>query len=81
MPHRPVDLPSVLASLPRDHLVVLRGAMAGFGTGELATLAGVPAEAVVPLLRLATAKLATVLAEAADGGAPDDPAASASRQA
>jgi DNA-directed RNA polymerase specialized sigma24 family protein len=64
----PVDLAAVLASLPRDHLVVLRGAMAGFDAAELAVLADVPVEAVMPLLRLATAKLATALAEAA---APD----------
>ena len=60
----PVDLASVLGALPRDHLVVLRGALAGFDVEELAVLAAVPVEAVVPLLRLATAKLATALAEA-----------------
>lgn len=64
MTRPPVDLSSVLASLPRDHLVVLRGAMAGFDVEELAVLADVPVEAVMPLLRLATAKLATALAEA-----------------
>ncbi len=64
MSRPPVDLPSVIGSLPRDHLVVLRGAIAGFGATELAVLADVPVEAVMPLLRLATAKLATALAEA-----------------
>lgn len=71
-----VDLPSVLASLPQDHLVLLRAAVAGFGTHDIASLAGVPAEAVVPLLRLATAKLATALAEAGASGAAEDPVAS-----
>lgn len=64
----PVDLPTVIGSLPRDHLVVLRGAMAGFGAPELAVLADVPVEAVMPLLRLAAAKLATALAEATAPG-------------
>jgi DNA-directed RNA polymerase specialized sigma24 family protein len=76
---RPVDLAAVLASLPRDHLVVLRGAMAGFAAPELAVLAGVPVEAVVPLLRLATAKLVTALAEPPTV-ADDEPAAPGRRR-
>lgn len=69
MPPPPVDLDALVASLPHDHLVVLRGALAGFGARELAVLADVPVEALVPLLRLATAKLAAALADAA-GAAP-----------
>jgi DNA-directed RNA polymerase specialized sigma24 family protein len=65
VPTAPVDLDAVVGSLPHDHLVVLRGALAGFDARELALLADVPVEALVPLLRLATAKLATALADAA----------------
>ncbi len=69
----PIDLGSVVASLPHDHLLVLRGALAGFDAHQLATLADVPVEALVPLLRLATAKLATALADAVDAPPPAPP--------
>lgn len=53
----PPDLPGVIESLPRDHLVALRAALAGGRAEEVAVLAGVPVEALVPLLRVAAAKL------------------------
>lgn len=64
----PIDLPAVIDSLPRDHVVVLRGALAGFAAEDLARLAGVPTEALLPLLRLAAVKLDRALAEAARAG-------------
>lgn len=62
MPSSPPDLSSVIDSLPRDHLVALQAALAGNRADEVAARAGVPVEAVVPLLRLATAKLEAALA-------------------
>jgi hypothetical protein len=52
-----------MTSLPRVHLLVLRGALAGFDEAALAALVGIPAESVLPLLRVAAAKLGSCLAE------------------
>lgn len=61
------DLRAVVESLPRDHLALLRAALAGAPVTDLAAQAGVPLEAVLPLLRVATAKLERALAVATDG--------------
>jgi DNA-directed RNA polymerase specialized sigma24 family protein len=53
--------------LPRPYVLVLRGALAGFRDDELAALVGVPIESVRPMVRLAAAKLVSVLAEAGRG--------------
>lgn len=57
------DLEAALTMLPRDHLSMLRGALSGRTLDELAAEAGVPAEAVVPMLRVGIAKLDRSLAE------------------
>ena len=54
-------------SLPRVHLLLLRGALAGFNELELAALVRVPPESVRPLLRVAAAKLGTCFAEPEPG--------------
>lgn len=53
----------MLGALPKAHAALLRGALAGFGDEELAALLGVPRESVRPMLRLAAAKLISLLAE------------------
>jgi hypothetical protein len=66
------EIQTSIAGLPRDHVVVLRAALSGFDVDELAALAGVPAEGVVPLLQVAVAKLAHALAEPVAGPGPAD---------
>lgn len=61
---REPDVQDALRSLPRAHLLLLRGALSGFNGRELAALVDVPPESVGPLLRVAAAKLATCLADA-----------------
>lgn len=56
------DVQDAVRSLPQAHLLLLRAALVGFGDEDLAALAGVPREAVRPLLRVATAKLGACLA-------------------
>jgi hypothetical protein len=58
------EIQASIISLPRDHVVVLRAALSGFDVDELAALAGVPREGVLPLLQVAVAKLAHALADA-----------------
>lgn len=60
------DVQGAVRSLPRAHLLLLRAALIGFDEAELASLIGVPRESVRPLLRVATAKLGSSLAEPAD---------------
>ena len=67
-------LPAVIDSLPRDHLVALRAILSGGRADEVAVLAGVPVEALVPLLRVATAKLDRALARSVPGPVPERPA-------
>ncbi|MGI8936700.1 MAG: hypothetical protein ACR2JF_00540 [Iamia sp.] len=64
------DFRAVIESLPRDHLALLRAALAGAPVADLAAQTGVPLEAVLPLLRVATAKLERALADATDGVVP-----------
>jgi DNA-directed RNA polymerase specialized sigma24 family protein len=63
-----IDVQEALSALPRPYVLILRGALSGFDDNELATLAGVPPEAVRTMVRLAAAKLASALAE--PGNAP-----------
>lgn len=58
-----VDLQEAVAALPHDHVAALRGALGGSTVNELSALLGIPAEAVVPMLRVGIAKLDRVLAE------------------
>ena len=58
----------LLAELPAHHVAVLRGALSGFDADQLATLADVPVEAVLPMMRVAVAKLAHRLDDAAPDG-------------
>jgi hypothetical protein len=58
---------SVVEDLPPEHLALLRGLLCGFDSTRLAVLAGVPPEAVVSILRVAVAKLATALLPATEG--------------
>jgi DNA-directed RNA polymerase specialized sigma24 family protein len=64
----PPEIQTSIGGLPRDHVVVLRAALSGFDVEELAALAGVPTEAVVPLLQVAVAKLGHALADTGAGG-------------
>lgn len=59
------DLQAALATLPRDHVLVLRGALSGFDVVDLAALVTVPVEGVVPLLQVAVAKLDRALGDLA----------------
>lgn len=59
------DLQTALATLPRDHVLVLRGALSGFDVAALAALVTVPVEGVVPLLQVAVAKLDRALRDLA----------------
>jgi DNA-directed RNA polymerase specialized sigma24 family protein len=58
-----LDVQDAVTSLPRVHLLLLRAALVGFNDAELAVLVGIPPESVRPLLRVATAKLGSCLAE------------------
>jgi hypothetical protein len=60
--------------MPRVHALVLRGALAGFEDHELAALVGLPPESIRPLVRLAAAKLGSLLADPGAGRPPDGPA-------
>ncbi len=53
-----------LARLPERHLAALRAALAGFDDADIALLLDIPPEAVRTTLRLAAAKLVTVLGAA-----------------
>lgn len=64
------DLLSVLADLPHEHLALLRGVLCGFDTPGVAALAGVPPEAVIPLVGVAVAKLSAALGGNAHPGRP-----------
>lgn len=59
---------SVVDDLPPEHLALLRGVLCGFDSRRIATLVGVPPEAVLSLVQIAVAKLATALAP--DPGPP-----------
>jgi hypothetical protein len=52
---------SVVEDLPPEHLALLRGVLCGFDSTRIATLAGVPPEAVLSLVQIAVAKLAAAL--------------------
>jgi hypothetical protein len=65
---------SVVEGLPPEHLALLRGLLCGFDSTRLATLAGVPPEAVVSLVQVAVAKLATALRPETDAGRRPDAA-------
>lgn len=69
MPVPPGDTQARLRRLPDRHLAALRAALSGFDDGEIATLLGIPTEAVRPTLRLAAAKLVATLRPDGDHGA------------
>ncbi len=62
-----MDLAAALDELPEVHAAALRLHRAGTDTAGIARELGIEVEAVAPLLRVAEAKLATLLA------APDPP--------
>jgi DNA-directed RNA polymerase specialized sigma24 family protein len=62
----PMDPRVAVDRLPPGHAAVLRGVMSGFDAHQIAALAGIPVEAVVPLVRVALAKLDQGLAGAGD---------------
>jgi DNA-directed RNA polymerase specialized sigma24 family protein len=62
-----MDLASALDELPEVHATALRLHRAGTDAGGIAAALGIEVEAVAPLLRVAEAKLASLLA------APDPP--------
>jgi DNA-directed RNA polymerase specialized sigma24 family protein len=62
-----MDLATAMNELPEVHAKVLRLHRAGTDTAEIAAQLGIEREAVAPLLKVAEAKLASLLA------APDPP--------
>ncbi len=62
-----MDLDAALDELPEVHARAIRLQRAGVGAAEIASELGIELEAVAPLLRVAQAKLASLLA------APDPP--------
>ncbi|HET6953484.1 MAG TPA: hypothetical protein VFI47_24110 [Acidimicrobiales bacterium] len=65
-----VDVQGAVRSLPHVHVLLLRGALIGFGDAELAALVGLPQESVRPLLRVAATKLAAALTTPAEDRPP-----------
>lgn len=59
---------SAVEDLPPEHLALLRGVLCGFDSTRLAALAGVPPEAVLSLVQVAVAKLASAIRPATDAG-------------
>lgn len=65
---------SAVEDLPPEHLALLRAVLCGFDSRRLAALAGVPPEAVLSLVQVAVAKLASAIrpvagvGDEADGG-------------
>jgi DNA-directed RNA polymerase specialized sigma24 family protein len=57
-----MDLASALDELPEVHAAALRLHRAGTGAAGIAAALGIEVEAVAPLLRVAEAKLASLLA-------------------
>ena len=64
-----MDLAAALNELPEVHAAAIRLHRAGVDAAGIATELGIEVQAVAPLLRVAEAKLASLLA------APDPPAA------
>jgi hypothetical protein len=65
------NVQAAVRAMPRAHALALCGALCGFDERELAALVGVPPESVRPLVRLAAAKLGSLLAEPGNGRALD----------
>jgi DNA-directed RNA polymerase specialized sigma24 family protein len=62
----PTEIQARLQNLPERHLAALRAALAGFSDSDIAGLLGIPVESVTTTVRLAAAKLASVLNQAAN---------------
>jgi DNA-directed RNA polymerase specialized sigma24 family protein len=67
VPTQRLEVQAAVNALPRAHALLLRGAMSGFDDHELARLVGVPDESIRPLVRLAAAKLVSLLGEPGTG--------------
>jgi hypothetical protein len=63
----PPNIQAAVKAMPRVHALALCGALCGFDERELAALVGVPPQSVRPLVRLAAAKLGSLLAEPGNG--------------
>jgi DNA-directed RNA polymerase specialized sigma24 family protein len=64
----PATMQARLLELPERHLAALRAALVGFDDADIASLLGIPVQAVPTTLRLAAAKLTNVLADGALDG-------------
>jgi DNA-directed RNA polymerase specialized sigma24 family protein len=68
-----MDLAAAMNELPEVHAAALRMHRAGTGQTEIAETLGIEPEAVAPLLRVAEAKLASLLATPDPPGKPGSP--------
>lgn len=68
-----MDLAAALNELPEVHAKALRLHRAGTDAAGIAAALGIEVEAVAPLLRVAEAKLASLLAEPAPPGESRSP--------
>jgi DNA-directed RNA polymerase specialized sigma24 family protein len=68
-----MDLAAALNELPEVHANALRLHRAGTDAAGIAAALGIEVEAVTPLLRVAEAKLASLLAEPAPPGQSGSP--------
>ena len=68
-----MDQAAALDELPEAHAAVIRLHRAGMAPADIASELGIEVEAVAPLLRVAEAKLASLLAAPAPPGTSEEP--------